>query len=184
MRGCEVQAERAVTGFGGFEAMRRALCSGAGQRLADRDRQLQTVLSVKAGQWHLLGLQAGLFRTSVARGDSGRDRDPQPSLLEAEQLHEAALEDDLIARFEVADVRGVQAVGVRLEHHRCVALLERRLVLPFGFALGHDRTFLSLAVQLRCEAKQHGLEGERKRVDDFQHPIARVPVGLTQRQPE
>jgi hypothetical protein len=151
----EVHAHRPVLPDGGGEPVRRTFCCCVRQRFSERERQGQRVLRVQAGQRHLLRLQRGLFGAAVPRGDRRWDRHAQSALLEAEKLCKSALQHEFVAGFEIADVRGVQAVGVRLEHHGCVAFFQRFLVLPLGFALGNDHAFLALAVELRCEAKQH-----------------------------
>ena len=162
----------------------RALHGAAGQRPRNRDRQRQRVLRLQRGLRYLLRLQPCQLCVSVPGRDRGRDGQPQAPLLECQQLREPHLENHLITGLEVADVGRVQPIGQCFKHHRCIALGQRLFVLPLGLALGDDGADLALAVEFGGEAQQHGLVRQREGVDQLQHAVAWVAVGLAQRQLE
>ncbi len=120
----------------------------ADQGGADNDRQFERIGDAEIDRRHLLRLQAGALRLAVARRDRRRDHQPHPSAFVVQRLDETDFEHDIVARFQIAEIRGVQPVAVGLQHHRKIALGERRFVLPFGVGTGHHLAFLAHAGKL------------------------------------
>jgi hypothetical protein len=97
-------------------AVRRALDGHARERALDLDGKRKRVGRRELHARYLVRLQRQLG-LAEARRDHRGDREPQHALRRREQLGVAVADHRALARHEVAEARGVEAVGGLLEQH-------------------------------------------------------------------
>jgi hypothetical protein len=117
---------------------------------------------------------------SIPRRDSRGHSDPDLALLKAQQLRIFDLDHRLLARFQVAQVRGVQASRRALHHDRCIARVYGCFIALGGLLLLHHGSMQAVPADFSVQSQQRRAPWQWKGVNRFQVVCTRVAVVLTQ----
>lgn len=106
--------------------------------------------------------------------------DPDLALLKAQQLRMFDLDHRLLARIQVAQVRGVQAAGRALHHDRRIARVDGFFIALGCLLLLHHGSMQAVPADFRVQSQQRRAPWQGKGVNRFQVVFIRVAVELTQ----